>query len=68
MKAKNAMSKSNQNRNSYNTVVVNELSNKHGFTKIFIRQCLKGDRNSITADTIRKEYKELKTKVENALK
>lgn len=62
------MSKSNQNRNSYNTVVVNELSNKHGFTKIFIRQCLKGDRNSITADTIRKEYKELKTKVENALK
>lgn len=67
MKANKAMSKSNQKPNRYNPVVVQQLSVKHGFTKIFIRQCLKGDRNSLTADTIRKEYRDLVRKVEDAL-
>jgi len=61
------MSKSNQKQNKYNPLVIEQLSARHGFTKIFIRQCLKGDRNSITADTIRKEYKELVKKVTEAL-
>lgn len=61
------MSKCKENRNKYNPLVVEQLSEKHGFTKIFIRQCLKGDRNSLTADTIRKEYSELEKKVQNAL-
>lgn len=51
----------------YNTVVVAELSERYEFTKMFIRQCLSGNRNSLTADRIRKEYKELVKKVENAL-
>ncbi|RQO66869.1 hypothetical protein DBR40_21695 [Pedobacter sp. KBW01] len=61
------MNKNSQNRNTYNTVVISELSSRHGFTKIFIRQCLKGDRNSLSADTIRREYKQLVKKVESAL-
>lgn len=65
--AKKAMDKSNQKRNSYNTQVVNHLSGKHGFTKRFIRQCLGGERLSLTAHTICKEYKELTKKVLEAL-
>lgn len=61
------MDKSNQKRNSYNTTVVNQLSTKHGLTKRFIRQCLSGDRVSLTADTICREYKDLVKKVEAAL-
>lgn len=67
MKANSTMNKCNQKPNRYNPVVVQQLSEKHGFTKIFIRQCLKGDRNSLTADTIRKEYKDLVKKVTAAL-
>ena len=52
----------------YNPVVVQELADKHGFTKMFIRQCIRGDRTSITAETIAKEYKLLVAKVNDALK
>ena len=61
------MSKSNQKRNSYNTLVVEQLSSKHGFTKRFIRQCLSGERVSLTADTICRDYKDLVKKVNTAL-
>lgn len=61
------MSENTQKRNSYNTLVVKKLSKKHGFTEYYIRQCLRGDRNSLTSDTIRKQYKELVKKVEETL-
>ncbi len=61
------MSKNTEKRQSYNKVVVNKLSEKYGFTKHYIRQCLRGDRNSLTSDTIRKEYNGLVKKVEKAL-
>lgn len=61
------MDKSNQKRNSYNTMVITQLSKQHGLTKRFIRQCLSGDRVSLTAETICKEYKYLVKKVEAAL-
>ncbi|HLV51475.1 MAG TPA: hypothetical protein VKY44_05915 [Flavobacterium sp.] len=48
-----------KNRKIYNTEVVNALIEKYGFTKYFIQQCLRGDRNSITADQIRKDYKSM---------
>jgi hypothetical protein len=51
----------------YNSLVVEKLSTEHGFTKMYIRQCLSGDRDSLTADTIRKQYKELDKKVNEAL-
>lgn len=61
------MSKSTQKRQSFNSQVVNKLSEKYELTPYYIRQCLKGERNSITSDTIRKEYRRLKKEVENAL-
>lgn len=61
------MDKNTQKRNKWNSLVVNKLSEKHGFTTYYIRQCLKGDRDSLTSDTIRKEYKELTKEVEDAL-
>ncbi len=61
------MSKNTEKRNSYNTLVVKKLSKDYGFTEYYIRQCLRGDRNSITSDTIRKEYKKLVEEVEDVL-
>ncbi|PQL95185.1 hypothetical protein [Apibacter adventoris] len=61
------MGKNNQKKNKWNSLVINKLSEKYGFTTYYIRQCLKGDRNSLTSDTIRKEYKELVKEIENTL-
>lgn len=61
------MSKSTQKRQSFNSQVVNKLSEKHGLTAYYIRQCLKNERNSITSDTIRKEYKQLVKQVNQVL-
>lgn len=61
------MSKSTQKRQSFNSQVVNKLSEKHGLTPYYIRQCLKNERNSITSDTIRKEYKQLVKQVNQVL-
>lgn len=48
-----------KSQNSYNAVAVNALHKKYGLSKQYIRQCLRGDRNNSTADTIRKDYKVL---------
>lgn len=49
--------KTNPNRKPvYNLVVVKKLSEKYGLSEYYIRQCLRKDRNNITADTIQKEY------------
>ncbi|WP_159284243.1 hypothetical protein [Tenacibaculum maritimum] len=61
------MDKSKNKRQSFNSQVVNNLSKKHGLTAYYIRQCLKKERNSITSDTIRKEYNQLVKQVENIL-
>lgn len=54
------MSKSsNTKQNSYNVTAVNALHKRYGLSKQYIRQCLRGDRNNSTADTIRKDYAEL---------
>lgn len=53
-------SKSNvKKNNTYNYTAVSALSKRYGLTKMYIRQCLRGDRNNLTADTIRKDYKAL---------
>ena len=62
------MSKSTKKYSKFNSQVVNALSEKHGFTTQYIRQCLRGDRNSLTSDTIRKQYAQLTKEVENILK
>ncbi|AOR29577.1 hypothetical protein FORMB_25600 [Formosa sp. Hel1_33_131] len=61
------MNKSTKKNNKFNSQVVNKLSEKHGFTTQYIRQCLRGDRNSLTSETIRKEYKKLAKEVETVL-
>jgi len=61
------MSKSTTKYQKFNSQVVNKLSAKFGLTDYYIRQCLKNERNSITADTIRREYKRLVKEVETAL-
>lgn len=51
-------------QNSYNPVAVKALSEKYSLTPYYIRQCLRGDRKSLTSDTIYKEYKKLVSKIE----
>ena len=58
---------STKKNNTYNVVAVNAISEKRGVSKQYIRQCLKGDRNSISADIIRKEYSTIVRKIESLL-
>ncbi len=53
------MNKSNTNRPKYNSDVVSALAEKHKVGTAMVRAALRGDRNSITSETIRKEYAEL---------
>lgn len=53
--------------NSYNVIAVNAISEKRGISKQYVRQCLRGDRNSISADIIKKEYFEIVRKIEIVL-
>ncbi|MDB0603150.1 hypothetical protein PL373_18865 [Tenacibaculum maritimum] len=61
------MNKRTNKNQKFNSVVINRLIEKYGFTGYYIRQCLKDQRNNETADTIRKDYKRLVKQVENAL-
>ncbi|MBW3518573.1 hypothetical protein [Flavobacterium sp. NKUCC04_CG] len=54
-------------RRKYNTLVINEIFIKYGYTKMFIRQCIKGERNSITALKIAEEYELLNKKIQGVL-
>lgn len=55
---------STKKNNTYNVIAVNAISEKRGISKQYIRQCLKGDRNSISADIIKKEYSDIVRKIE----
>ncbi|MPT34488.1 MAG: hypothetical protein E2604_05225 [Flavobacterium sp.] len=46
---------------TYSPEIISALVEKHSLTAQYIRQCLSGTRNSITADKIRKDYQDLKT-------
>ncbi len=62
------MSKSTTKKRKYNSVIVNELAKHYKFTTQFIRQSLRGDRNSEASENIRKQYKILLKKLEKAVK
>ncbi len=53
--------------NSYNVIAVKAISNNLKISKQYVRQCIRGDRNSISADNIKKNYYELVKKIERAL-
>ena len=61
------MNKCSKKRNSYNIAVVQQLSERYGVTKHYVRMCLNGTRKCITADTLIKEYGRLTKEVEKAL-
>jgi hypothetical protein len=62
------MGKNNiKKNNSYNVIAVKAISDKMEISKQYVRQCIRGDRNSISADNIKKYYHELVRKIEKAL-
>jgi hypothetical protein len=52
----------------YNQSVLEGMSKKFGLTKMYIRQILRGDRQATISDTIKKEYREMLSKIEEAIK
>jgi len=63
-----ATNKSTKKTNSYNGLVLERLHKKHGYSKVYIRQCLDGTRKPEVADTLIKEYKQMDQAVKAALK
>lgn len=53
--------------NSYNVLAVSAVSKKFKISEQYVRQCVKGDKNSISADLIKQEYLILVRKIENIL-
>jgi hypothetical protein len=53
--------------NSYNSFAVNAISDKLKISKQYVRQCLKGDRKSVSADYIIKEYNTIVKKMAELL-
>lgn len=53
------MDKPTKKRLSYNTEIIKALSAAYEFSEFFIRECVKGNKHSLTADKIRKEYNSL---------
>lgn len=54
-------------RFTYNQEIIKTLSSKHGLTTYFIRQCLSGHRDSITADTVKADYKKLEAELNKTI-
>lgn len=46
----------NKKRNEYNQVVIVQLSKKYSITEDYVRKCLSGVRDNMTADAIKKDY------------
>jgi len=67
IKTHKAMNKSTKKYKKFNSQVINKLSEKYSLTGYYIRQCLKGERNSVTSDKLCREYIQLVKQVENVL-
>lgn len=63
-----AMDKNSKKRNRYNGVVMTHLSERYGFSKNYIRECLNGTRKLAIADVLKKEYTAALHQIEKALK
>lgn len=53
------MDKPTKKRLSYNTEIIKALSAAYEFSEYFIRECIRGNKKSLTADKIRKEYNDM---------
>jgi len=55
-------------RPSYNEDAVKVLEEKYGVSNYFIRASIRGDRHSLTSNSIRKDYQEMTGAMIEALK
>ncbi|AZI56668.1 hypothetical protein EIB75_10815 [Epilithonimonas vandammei] len=61
------MDKPTKKRNSYNTEIIKVLSEEFVVTERFVRMCVSGDKQSLTAETIKKKYNELANPSQKAI-
>ncbi|MBD1420805.1 hypothetical protein [Sphingobacterium chuzhouense] len=61
------MDKNTKKRASYNTLVIERLHEKYGYSKNYIRECINGTRKAEVADILKREYTELEERVKIAL-
>ncbi|WP_312090924.1 hypothetical protein [Chryseobacterium sp.] len=61
------MDKNTQKRISFNTQIVKVLSSGYNVTEYFVRECIKGNKKSLTADQIKKKYNELNSPTLNKI-
>jgi hypothetical protein len=59
IETKKAMDKRTKKRLTYNTAVVKALSEEFGVSATFVRQSVRKEKHSLTAQTIEKKYREL---------
>lgn len=62
------MNKPTKKRQAYNTEAVHALSEEFEVSTQFVRQCIRNEKHSLTAETIKKKYKELTAPSKNAIK
>lgn len=53
------MDKNSKKRLSFNTQIVKVLSSSFQVSEYFVRECIKGNKTSLTADEIKKKYNEM---------
>lgn len=62
------MSENTKNtRTNYNNDIIRVLSERYGVSYHFIRMSIRGERHSLTSESILKDYKEMNTAVTNTL-
>ena len=61
------MDKPTKKRLSYNTEIIKALSSAYQFSEYFIRECIRGNKTSLTADKIRKEYNSMNNPTQNKI-
>ena len=62
------MSKRTKKNNTYNLEVVKALSQEFEVSTQFVRQCIRKEKHSLTAQTIEKKYNELASASLKAIK
>lgn len=53
------MDKRTNKKIKYNEEILISLQNKYGYSKDYIQKCIRGDRNGIMPDKIKKDYEKL---------
>lgn len=61
------MDKPTKKRNNYNTEVIKVLSEEYEVSTQFVRQAIRQDKTSLTAETIRKKYYKMANATKRAI-